>query len=119
MLPDSGLSSDEEWSDPFGLFPDVSPDSRTPYTDATQSKSAGARVKRPMNAFMVWSQIQRRLLTETCPGLHNAEISKRLGRTWNSLSADQRQPFIAEAERLRRCMSLIIVITDDVSCASS
>lgn len=88
MLPDSGLSGEEEWSDPFGLFPDVSPDSRTPYTDATQSKSAGQRVKRPMNAFMVWSQIQRRVLAETSPGLHNAEISKRLGKTWNCLTAD-------------------------------
>ena len=101
MLYDSGLSSDEEWSDPFGLFPDVSPHSRTPYTDATQSKP-GERVKRPMNAFMVWSQIQRRLLAETSPGLHNAEISKRLGRAWNSLTADERKPFIAEAERLRK-----------------
>jgi len=101
MLSDSGVSSDDEWSDPFGLFPDVSPESRTPYTDATQSKP-GQRVKRPMNAFMVWSQIQRRVLAETSPGLHNAEISKRLGKAWNSLSADERKPFIAEAERLRK-----------------
>ena len=45
---------------------------------------------------------QRRVLAETSPGLHNAEISKRLGKTWNSLSADDRRPFIAEAERLRK-----------------
>jgi len=104
MLPaDSGVSSDDEWSDPYGLFPDVSPGSRTPYTDATQSKvMTGERVKRPMNAFMVWSQIQRRVLAETSPGLHNAEISKRLGKAWNSLTTDERRPFIAEAERLRK-----------------
>jgi hypothetical protein len=41
-------------------------------------------------------------LAVVCPGLHNAEISKRLGREWNSLSSDHRRPFIAEAERLRR-----------------
>jgi hypothetical protein len=55
-----------------------------------------------MNAFMIWSQIQRRSLAEVCPGLHNAEISKRLGREWNALSCEQRRPFIAAAERLRR-----------------
>jgi len=97
MLPDS----DEEWSDPFGIFPDVCPDSLTPYTDATHSKP-GERVKRPMNAFMVFSQKQRKELAETSPGLHNAEISKRLGKAWNSLTAEQRKPFIAEAERLRK-----------------
>lgn len=106
MLPQSGRSPDDGfWS--TGLFPAVSPDSRTPYTDATKAAlgstgSAGDRIKRPMNAFMVWSQIQRRILAETSPGLHNAEISKRLGRLWNGLAPDERRPFIAEAERLRK-----------------
>jgi hypothetical protein len=81
-------------------FPSVSPDSVTPYTDATKCKPAD-RVKRPMNAFMVWSQIQRRRLAETDPGLHNAEISKRLGRLWMTLTDVERLPFVEEAERLR------------------
>jgi transcription factor SOX4 (SOX group C) len=108
MLPHVGKTSDEAfWS--TGLFPAVSPESRTPYTDATRaalggttSGGTGDRIKRPMNAFMVWSQIQRRILAETSPGLHNAEISKRLGRLWNGLTPDERRPFIAEAERLRK-----------------
>jgi hypothetical protein len=95
-LSDDGMSADEGH---FG-FPTVSADSRTPYTDATNCKATG-RVKRPMNAFMVWSQIQRRKLTETDPHLHNAEISKRLGKHWKTLSEEGRKPFIEEAERLR------------------
>lgn len=33
--------------------------------------------------------------------MHNAEISKRLGKRWKTLSDPERQPYIEEAERLR------------------
>ena len=54
-----------------------------------------------MNAFMVFSHYQRRKIVETQPDIHNAEISKRLGRTWKEMSDDEKQPYIDEADRLR------------------
>ena len=54
-----------------------------------------------MNAFMVWSQLERRKIIEVTPDKHNAEISKELGRRWKCLPDEARQPYIEEAERLR------------------
>ncbi|KAI0990259.1 hypothetical protein GJ496_000500 [Pomphorhynchus laevis] len=59
------------------------------------------RVKRPMNAFMVWSKSMRREITQKDPKLHNSEISKQLGEMWRNMSDEDKQPYIEEAKILR------------------
>ncbi|CAF2792303.1 unnamed protein product [Rotaria sp. Silwood2] len=81
----------------------IEPSTKTPYSDATctRSKKRINRIKRPMNAFMVFSQLERRKIVQLAPDMHNAEISKYLGARWKCLTENERRPFIDEAERLK------------------
>jgi hypothetical protein len=65
------------------------------------NKKNGNKIKRPLNAFMVWSKLQRRRIMDKDPTMHHSLISKQLGAGWKSLSEDERLPYYDEARRLR------------------
>lgn len=68
--------------------------------EQTTTKSE-QHIKRPMNAFMVWSRDMRRKMAAEHPRMHNSEISKALGLQWRVLPEKEKVPYIDEAKRLQ------------------
>ncbi|KFV92886.1 Transcription factor SOX-30, partial [Eurypyga helias] len=82
---------------PFTVLPSDAGMPDTPF-----SKDRSGHVKRPMNAFMVWSRIHRSALAKANPAASNADISIQLGLEWSKLTEEQKQPYYDEAHKIKQ-----------------
>ena len=59
-------------------------------------------IKRPMNAFLLYSQQYRRAFKVLYPGRDNREISTILAKHWREMKPEQKEPYKEKARELMR-----------------
>lgn len=57
--------------------------------------------KRPMSAFLKFSQKRRTTVKENNPDMSNTDVSRLLGEMWRNASATERAPYIEQEEQER------------------
>lgn len=106
VLFDRGMNSSSPTSDEcaVGTADNVADPSEEPKKKSTKKRSRGNddRVRRPMNAFMVWSKDERKRLAKEDPSIHNADLSKSLGKVWREMSEEQKRPYLEKSEEIRK-----------------
>jgi len=71
---------------------------QVPWKRAKKDPSAP---KRPMSAFLYFSQERRRIIKDKNPGMRNTEVSRVLGDMWRNAPEEERNPHIEREARER------------------
>ncbi|EDO33516.1 predicted protein, partial [Nematostella vectensis] len=63
--------------------------------------SSSEKIKRPLNAFILWSKKRRRVIANENPQMHNFDISRKLGLEWQKLTEEEKAYYFEEAKKLK------------------
>ena len=75
--------------------------SATAASTSSESPKAAEKIKRPLNAFILWSKKRRRVIANENPQMHNFDISRKLGLEWQKLSEEEKSLYFEEAKKLK------------------
>ena len=70
-------------------------------SSSTETSKTSEKIKRPLNAFILWSKKRRRVIANENPQMHNFDISRKLGLEWQKLSEEEKSKYFEEAKRLK------------------
>jgi len=96
-----GLHTDLQKPLQGNLTIDTEEDTLSANNSTPNHGSPTPKVKRPMNAFLIFSVKRRRELSSQNPTLATSEISTILGDEWAKMDADLKNNFILQAQMLK------------------
>ncbi|XP_072259225.1 uncharacterized protein [Pyxicephalus adspersus] len=65
-------------------------------------RNKNQKIKRPMNAFMLWARIHRPIIKNAFPRATFKDIGEKLGMEWAKLSMEEQQPYYEEAFKIKK-----------------
>ncbi|CAI2169330.1 1409_t:CDS:2 [Funneliformis geosporum] len=75
--------------------------SNPPRTTMSTIPIRNRKLRRPMNAFLIFNKEMRPRVLETNPNMSVAEISKTIGESWRGMSDEQREVYLQKARNLK------------------
>ncbi|XP_068734815.1 uncharacterized protein [Montipora capricornis] len=70
--------------------------------NGSKTRENAKHVKRPMNAFILFSKNHRTFFKQLYPGRDNRKISTLLAEKWRSMKPEEKEPYRLEAKELMR-----------------
>ena len=70
--------------------------------NGSKTRENAKHVKRPMNAFILFSKNHRTFFKQLYPGRDNRKISTLLAEKWRSMKPEEKEPYQLEAKELMR-----------------
>merc|ERR1712151_114315 len=70
-----------------------------------------AKLKKPLSGYMLWFKGAR----ATIKGKNIAEVSKKAGEMWKSLSAEKKKPFVDKAQEAKKTYDAYVATSKGAS----
>ncbi|KAL3068366.1 hypothetical protein niasHT_030657 [Heterodera trifolii] len=79
-----------------------------PHNNALGGSSSHKFIKRPLNAYMIWTRQERKRILTDDPKMKMNEVSKAMGEKWKKMSDKEKKPYFEMAKKFSEEHKLVL-----------